>query len=150
MTKDTSDLRVSDWMTLSVPVITPRTSVNAALRLVRDHGLAALPVCVEGRFVGLVSEKDLLELAPSRATSLSIYEIRELLDKVAVGAVAKRPPGTVGPDAPLCKAAGMMVEYSQEILPVVERDRLAGLITWKEILAAAMERCSSTAACGGA
>jgi len=130
--------RVSEYLTLSTPVITPRTSVQAALRLMRDHDLTALPVCDEGRFVGLVSEKDLLALTPSKATSLSRFEINTLLEKVTVGAVTKRPPATVDPETPLCKAAEMMVGNSAGILPIVEHDRLAGLITWKEILSASM------------
>ncbi len=44
--------RVSESMILAIPVITLRTSVGAALRLVQEHGLAALPVC-EGDLPGL-------------------------------------------------------------------------------------------------
>lgn len=143
MTKELCDTRVSEWMTRSIPVITPRTSVHAALRLVSDHGLTALPVCDKGRFVGLVSEKDLLDLSPSKATTLSRFEIVSLLEKVTVGAVTRRPPATIGPDMPICEAAAMMAKGSGEILPVVDGDRIAGLITWKEILDAAVGNCSS-------
>jgi acetoin utilization protein AcuB len=148
MTKELCDTRVSEWMTCSIPVVTPRTSVHAALRLVSDHGLTALPVCDKGRFVGLVSEKDLLALSPSKATTLSRFEIVSLLEKVTVGAVTRRPPATVGPGMPICEAAAMMANGSGGILPVVEDDRIAGLITWKDILGAAMGNCSAVARCG--
>lgn len=135
--EDQHDKRVSELMNPSVPVITRRTSVNAALRIARDHGLTALPVCEGGRFLGLVNEKDLLALSPSEATTLSRFEINELLDKVTVGAVTNCSCATIGPDAPFSEAASMMIRESAEVLPVVDHDRFEGLITWKEILAAA-------------
>lgn len=133
-----SDLRVSERMIGSVPVVTPQTSIQAALRLVRDHGLTDLPVCEQGRLVGLVGEKDLLALTPSQATSLSRFEIGALLDGVKVGAAMKPASVTVDPGAPLREAAAIMVSISAEVLPVVDGDRFAGLIRWVEILEAAI------------
>lgn len=133
-----SDLCVSDWMVGSVPVVTPRTSVQAALRLARDHGLTDLPVCEKGRLVGLVGEKEMLALTPSKATSLSRFEIGALLDKVTVEGAMKPASVTVGPDTSLRDAAEIMVKKSVEILPVVDGGRFAGLIRWVEVLEAAI------------
>lgn len=143
MKKFFSDRRVSERMIGSVPVVTPRTSVQAALRLARDHGLTDLPVCENGRLVGLVDEKDLLALTPSRATTLSRFEIGALLDKLPVGAAMKPASVTVGPDTPLREAAEIMVKIPAEVLPVVDCDRFAGLIRWVEILGAAIGECPS-------
>lgn len=139
MPKAFAHFRVSEWMTVSVPVITPRSSVQGALRLMRDHRLTALPVCEDGRFIGLVSDKDLLDLTPSRATTLSRFEIGALLDKVTVTDVTKPPDVRVAPDTPLREAAALMVKHSAEVLCVVENDRLAGVISWVAVLAAAIE-----------
>ncbi len=133
-----SDLCVSDWMVGSVPVVTPRTSVQAALRLARDHGLTDLPVCEGGRLVGLVGEREILALTPSRATSLSRFEIGALLDKVTVEDAMRPLSLCVGPDTPLREAAEIMIRRSTEVLPVVENGRFAGLIRWVEILGAAV------------
>src|SRR5512146_698190 len=138
MPKAFSHFRVSDWMTVSMPVITPMSSVQGALRLMRDHRLSALPVCDEDRFIGLVSEKDLLDLTPSRATTLSRFEIGALLDKVTVADATKRPAATVAPDTPLREAAALMVKHAAEVLGVVENLRLAGMISWVTVLAAAI------------
>lgn len=143
-----SDRRVWEWMVRSVPVITPRTSVQAALRLARDHGLTELPVCEQSRLVGLVGERELLDLTPSHATTLSRFEIGALLDKVTVRGAMKPASVTVGPDAPLCEAAAIMVKRSAEALPVVEGDRFVGLIRWVDILEAALEDCRASATCG--
>jgi acetoin utilization protein AcuB len=138
MKRDIRERRVSEYMTLSAPVISLRTSVRDALRIVRGHGFSALPVCDKGRFLGLVREKDLLRMTPSQATLLSRHEIPTLLADVTVGAVVKFPPATVAHDLSLREAAEIMVKHSSEILPVLENDRYAGLISWVELMEAAM------------
>ena len=141
MKKDIREIPVSEWMTLSAPVISPRTSVNEALRMVRGYGIPALPVCEEGRFFGLVREKDLLELAPSRATLLSRHEMPMLLEKVTVRTVVRNPVATVAHDVSLREAAEIMVRNSSEILPVLENGRFAGLISWVDLFDAALGEC---------
>jgi len=138
MKRDIREIPVSEHMTLSIPVISSRTSVNEALRLVRSHGYSALPVCEEGRFLGLVREKDLLKMTPSQATLLSRHEIPALLENVTVRAVVKFPPATVAHDLSLREAAEIMVKSSSEILPVLEDDRYAGLISWVELMEATL------------
>src|SRR5512142_2378048 len=107
-----SEQRVWQWMVRSVPVINRKTSVHAALRLARDHGLTELPVCEQSRLVGLVGERELLDLTPSHATSLSRFEIHALLDKVTVRSAIRPAAATVGPDALLREAATLMVKSS--------------------------------------
>ncbi|MHB1012703.1 MAG: CBS domain-containing protein [Desulfobacteria bacterium] len=138
---------VSEYMSPATPVVSSRTSVQEALRLARDHGFSALPVCDEGRFLGMVGERDLLAMTPSQATSLSRFEIHTLLDQVTVGAIVKFPPATVALDLPLREAVEIMVKHSTEILPVLENDRFAGIISWKEFLDAALEDCSQLGRC---
>jgi len=133
---------VSEYLNPATPVVSSRTSVQDALRLVASYGFSALPVCDEGRFLGMVREKDLLAMTPSQATTLSRFEINSLLDKVTVGAIMTPPPATVPPDLPLREAAEIMVKSSSDILPVVDQGRLAGLISWVGLLDAALGNCS--------
>lgn len=133
-----SGKRVSECMAPSVPVVSPRTSVHEALRLVRTRGFSALPVCDGGRFLGLVREKDLLELTPSQATLLSRHELHALLDNVTVRSAVRVPPATVAHDLSLREAADILLKSSSDILPVMENDRYAGLISWMELLDAAL------------
>jgi acetoin utilization protein AcuB len=126
-------------MNFAAPVISRRTTVHDALRLVRGNGYPALPVCERGRFLGLVGEKELLEMTPSQATLFSRQEIAALLDRVTVGAVVRVPPAAVSQDQSLREAAEAMVRHSTGVLPVLENGRYAGLISWEEILDAALE-----------
>jgi acetoin utilization protein AcuB len=130
------DDRVGDWMALPLPAITPRTSIGTALRLLREHRAQALPVLDGVRFVGLVDETSLLRFTPSEATTLDVYEIREVLDRLTVDRAAARAEA-VAPDAPLRDAAAAMGRARARVLPVMVGDRLVGLLPWTCVLAAA-------------
>jgi acetoin utilization protein AcuB len=135
MTVDLSALRVRDWMVASPPVITPRTTIATALRLLREHGVSALPVWDEGGLVGMVDERDLLRMTPSQATTLDVYELREVLEKMTVARVTAPVVG-LAPDTPLADAALLMLRSARGIIPVVDAGRPVGLFTWAALLRA--------------
>jgi acetoin utilization protein AcuB len=137
MAVDLKTASVRTWMTPPVPVITPRTTVGTALRLLREHKMPALPVSDGERFVGLVGEKALLRLTPSEMTTLDVYELREVLENVTVARATVPAPETVSPETSLQKAAALMRSTSVELLPVLEGRRLVGLLHWTALLAAA-------------
>jgi acetoin utilization protein AcuB len=136
MVLDLGAARVRDVMTVSVPTITPKTTIATALRLLREHGLAALPVCGEGGLVGLVDEKALLRFTPSEVTTLDIYELHDVLDRLTVARAAVPARATIGPDAGLEEAAAAMLRSTAEVIPVVDGERFLGLLTWPSLLAA--------------
>ncbi len=142
MLADLTHMRARDRMIAS-PVITPRTTVGTALRLVRENCLPALPVVDGDRFVGLVDEKALLRLTPSEATTLDAYELHEVLERLKVAKVTS-PSRTVPPDAPLNEVAAMMVCETAGVLAIAENNRLVGLVTWNALLAVITGEDSST------
>jgi acetoin utilization protein AcuB len=135
MTANFAEGCVRDWMAVPVPAITARTGIATALRLLREHGAQALPVFDGSQFVGLVDEASLLRFAPSEATTLDVYELRDVLDRLTV-ARATAPTEAVGPDAPLAAAAAAMRRSRAQVLPVIDRGRLVGLLPWTRLLAA--------------
>lgn len=136
MVLDLGSTRVRDWMTVSVPTVTPKTTVATALRVLREHGVAALPVCGEGGLLGLVDEKALLKLTPSEVTTLDVFELRDVLDRITVARAAVPVRETIGPDAGLEEAAAAILRSTTEVIPVVERERFVGLLAWPSLLAA--------------
>ncbi len=135
MSTDLSTSPVGRWMARTLPVITPSTTVNTALRLLREHRLPALPVCAGTRFLGLVGERALLRLTPSEMTTLDVYELRRELEKLTV-ARAISPAPAVASDTPLDEAAVVMGRSAAEVLPVLDGGRLVGLLPWTALLAA--------------
>lgn len=136
MSVDQSTSCVRTWMSPALPLITPRTTIATALRLLREHRVPALPVCDGERFVGLVTEKALLRLTPSEATTLDVYELREVLEKLTVSRAVQAAAASVAPDASLHEAAALMSRTAAEVLPVLDAGRLAGLLHWTAVLAA--------------
>lgn len=74
-------MAVKDYMTKDVVTITPNTGVAQAADIMRDQGIRRLPVMEDDRLVGLVTAGTMAEATPSKATSLSIYEMNYLLNK---------------------------------------------------------------------
>ena len=134
MNIDLRFLPVREWMIAS-PVITPRTTIATALRLLREHGVSALPVWDEGRLVGMAHETDLLRMTPSEANTLDVYELREVLETMTIARVTA-PAVACPSDASLADAASLMLRSSGGIIPVVDAGRPIGLFTWAALLRA--------------
>jgi len=113
------------------PVTTrSETSVSDALDLMHAKNVHRIPVLdAKGRLIGIVSESDLLYASPSPATSLNVWEIHSLMAKLTIGKVMTRKVITVPEDAPIEKAAQIMVENKIGGLPVVREKALVGIIT---------------------
>jgi len=78
-------MAVKDFMTKRVVYVSPETTVAVAADIMREKGLRRLPVIEHDKLVGLVTEGTMAEASPSKATSLSIYEMNYLLNKTKVG-----------------------------------------------------------------
>ena len=126
--------RVRDLMTPAPLAISPETSVQEAYRLMQDQRMSHLPVCEDGRLVGLVSERDLLWVLPSPATSLAAHELHYLLERLTVAEIMTRFPVTVGPDHTVTEAASRMLTHKVQALPVTENRRLVGILTRMHLL----------------
>jgi CBS domain-containing protein len=104
-----------------------------AHRLMKQKKVRRLPVIDAGKLVGIVALSDVLEAEPSGATTLSIYELNYLLAELKVDKLMKRNIITVAPDASIREAANIMLTHKIGGLPVVEGDRLVGIITESDI-----------------
>lgn len=124
---------VRDWMTTNPVTITPKTSLSEAHRLMKQKKVRRLPVIEDGRLIGIVALSDVLEAEPSGATTLSIYELNYLLAELKVDKLMKRNVITVAPDASIRDAANIMLTHKIGGLPVVEGERLVGIITESDI-----------------
>ncbi len=116
---------------MSHPVITVQSDlpVNDALNLMRRERIRRTPVIKNGKLVGIISEKDLLNAAPSSATSLSVWEIGYLISKIKVAEVMTKNVLTVSEDTPIEEAARIMADNKIGGLPVMRGDHIVGIIT---------------------
>ena len=125
---------VRDRMTSKPVTITPDTSLRDALEVVRSNPFRHLPVVDSaGKLVGIVTEKDLVYAAPTSTTSMSIFEVNYILSRMRVDKVMKTEVVTVGPDLPIEEAARVMIDHRIGCLPVIDGDRLIGIISDTDI-----------------
>jgi acetoin utilization protein AcuB len=129
-------LRVGDIMSVSPVTIAPSSSVHAAQALMQQRTIRHLPVLKDGHLVGMISDRDIRQVLPSPATSLSVWEIRHLLDKLTVGEVMTYFVMTTAPDCPVTDAVGRMLSHKVGALPVVEDRQVIGILTRTDILRA--------------
>ena len=121
---------VRDYMTKAPITINKKTPVFEALEIMKKYKIRQLPVVSEGKLVGMVTEKGLLTVSPSTATSLSVFELNYLLSKMTVSESFVKNLQTVTPDATLEAAALLMRENRVGSAPVVDEEgNLVGIIT---------------------
>ena len=130
---------VRDLMTPTPLSVSPNTPVNEARALMQRHRIRHLPVLEDGRLVGIVSDRDIRLVLPSPATSLSVHEIGYLLTRLTVGEIMTYFPVTIGADRLMAEAVKRMLAYKVEALPVVEHDKLIGIVTRTNLLQAFLQ-----------
>lgn len=130
---------------MSTPVITvePDLPIMQALDLMKKSRIRRMPVVKNGKMIGIVSERDLLDASPSDATSLSVWELNYLLAKITVDEIMSKNVITVGEDTPIEEAAYLMDENKIGGVPVVANGDLVGLITETDLFRIFLELMSA-------
>ncbi|MFN2158531.1 MAG: CBS domain-containing protein [Anaerolineales bacterium] len=121
---------VGDRMSFPVITVHPDLQIQEALHRMHKENVRRFPVVDQrGHLVGIVSEKDLVEALPSDATSLSIFELHELLHKITVEEIMTKNVITVDQDTPIEDAARLMADHKIGGLPVIRNRDVVGIIT---------------------
>ena len=120
---------VGERMSHPIISIAPDMPVHDALDMFKRERIRRAPVVKEGKLVGIVSDKDLLNASPSPASSLSIWEMNYLLSKITVSEVMTKKVLTVAEDTPIEEAARIMADNKIGGLPVMRDGHVVGIIT---------------------
>jgi acetoin utilization protein AcuB len=122
-------------MTTKIVTVTPATTMVKARDLLREHNIKQVPVVdTQGRLVGILTDRDIRSAWASPATTLSIYELTYVLQKLTVESVMVKNVITTTPDATIERAAKIMHDNKIGSLPVVEGDRVVGIITSSDLM----------------
>ncbi len=130
---------VSEWMTQKVFSVKPDDYISDVVKIIREKGVKHVPVVERGKLRGIVSDRDIKDYCPSRATSLDIYELNYLLAKTKVREVMRVKVVTTGPDIPIEEAAMVLYDKNIGCLPVVADGQLAGIISDRDIFRALVD-----------
>ncbi|MBQ1740655.1 MAG: CBS domain-containing protein [Erysipelotrichaceae bacterium] len=129
---------VKDNMVSGPITIGPDQSVSEAIDLMSENGLHRLPVVDKnGKLAGLITEGVITSNTPNNATSLSVFELNYLLNKLTIKDIMIKDVITIGKDALLEEAATILRKNDIGCLPVVDEDNtLIGIITHNDIFTA--------------
>jgi acetoin utilization protein AcuB len=136
-------MKIEPWMKHPLVTVKPRDSALHAREVMEKHRINQLPVVVDGRLVGIVTDRDLRDVFPSVA-------------EVAVASRRRRPAAadpatipvedamassvvTLSPGAFVADAARLMRRHRVGAIPIVDGDRLVGILTRSDVLDAFVE-----------
>ena len=122
-------MNVRDIMTSNVVTIPSNTSIADAKRIMEAHRFRRLPVVDKGKLVGIVTERKLESVSPSKATSLTVWELSYLLNKTSVKEIMERHVVTISPDMTAEEATALAQSNKVGSMVVIEDDRVVGIVT---------------------
>ena len=124
---------VKSRMTSNPYTIAFDAPITEVIELMREKNLKRVPVVQGEKVVGIITQGDLQKVSPTKATTLSIFEINYLLSKTKVSDAMTKEVITVSPDALLEEAAVLMRDNKISTLAVVKDSKLVGIITESDI-----------------
>lgn len=126
---------IREWMTKDVISVTPETSMLKASRLMKDHNIRRLPVVDDhGVVIGMVSDRDIRDASPSKASTLDAHELYYLLSELKISHIMTRDVVSVLLTETVENVTKIMETKGYGALPVVdENKRLIGIITDQDI-----------------
>lgn len=125
---------VKDYMVTELVTIAEDTKIVEAVELMKTHSIHRLPVVKDKKIIGLITEGTIQEAMPSKATSLSVYEMNYLINKTTVSDVMIHQVETITDASLLEDAIYQMRTTKVGVLPVLNaKEELVGIITNNDI-----------------
>jgi len=127
---------VQDRMTKNVITVRPDDTVSKVIDVMSQNNVRRVPVTDDDNNIqGVVTLNLINKNSPSNASSLSVFEINYLLNKILIKDIMYKDYVVVRPDMLLEEAASLMVEKSVGCAPVVDNNnKVVGIITRIDIL----------------
>lgn len=116
---------VSQIMSQKIVTISPDKKVGQALKLMQKHQIRHLPVMTKNHMVGWITARDLREVL-----------LASMLEEIKVEDVMLQAPISVSPDTDVEEAARLIHEHKIGGMPVMEGERLMGVITMQDLIGA--------------
>jgi len=132
-------MRVSEYMSHHPVSVSPHTTALEAAEVMYGGGFRHLPVLEDGRLVGILSDRDLRQSAPTVLSNpphhrISPQRIESGLAALEVHSLMTRQVETIGPNSTLRCAALKFSQGGFGALPVLENGQLVGMFTMRDLL----------------
>ena len=123
------------FKTKDVWTIGPEEPVLSAIQLMADKHIGAIPVVCGTELVGIISERDYARKVILLGRSSSDTPVWQIMSS---------PVKTVSPDEDVHRCMEIMTELRIRHLPVLEKNRLVGMISIGDLVKAVIEEQQQT------
>jgi CBS domain-containing protein len=120
---------VSDAMTRKVVSAAPEDEIQKVFAMILESGFTTFPVTRKKKLAGIISRRDLI----------STHRVRSAIAQhngTPVGDVMRKDVFTIAPDEPISAAAELIVKHDVSMLPVMDGERLVGVVNRHDVLRA--------------
>lgn len=124
---------VRDWMNKDVTAVDVGTSMAEVARIMKEKCSLMVPVTDGGRLVGVVTDRDMKRASASDASTLDVHELLYLLNRIKINEIMTKSPVTLNPTDTVEEAARLFLENNISGAPVVDKGRVVGSISQREI-----------------
>ena len=118
---------VASHMTRDVTIASPTDTIQKIYTMIMESGFSAFPVMKKKRIVGIISRRDLIRTR--RVQSIIARHAHTTIEEVMSKNVV-----TIGPDEPIGSAAELLVKHDVSRLPVIDGDRIVGIVDRHDVL----------------
>lgn len=124
---------VEMFMTRSVETVTPETTLTEAVHRMNSRNIRRLVVAHHRTILGMVCKQDIIRVFPPDLNPFSVASVDGLPSLGTVGDIMSKPVITIEADQPIEAAARRMTEQHIGGLPVVQGEKMVGIITESDI-----------------
>jgi CBS domain-containing protein len=112
-------MHIRDVMTPNPRFVSPDDTIQSAARIMRDEDTGVVPICDNGRAVGIITDRDIVVRAVADGGAMN-RPVRDIASRDVISARS---------DMSTREAAELMSEHQVRRLPVVDGDRLVGIVS---------------------
>jgi len=132
-------MKVEERMTRKLVTLSEDQTLRDAIAVMQRHRIRHLPVVAAGRLLGIVTDRDVKRATPSLLSGVDQQQFDHVLSTTRVSQVMTRNPYTVTPSTPMKDAVKVVIDKRFGALPVVEADKIVGILTSTDMLRALHE-----------
>lgn len=125
--------KVATWMTSPAITISSATLLPDARQMMRQRKIRRLPVVVDDRLVGIVTDDDINRVSDSPATDVRDFNLYHRVKDLPISAIMTREVITASPETPIMDVAKLMLANKISGIPVVDGQRVVGMITESDL-----------------
>ncbi len=129
-------MTVDQVMTRTLITLGPDQTLREAVALQQRHHIRHIPIVDGDSLIGIVTDRDVKRASPSLLSGIDQQAYDRVLAETHLAQVMTRNPFTVTPQTDLRDAVKVLIDRRFSALPVVERNKLVGILTVTDMLRA--------------